>query len=59
MQTLVTRHAIMGAVFGIVSLSIWAALTHAIPIATGAGLGFMGGVAGGAVVGLGTALRRR
>ena len=59
MQTLVTRHAIMGAVFGVISLSIWAALTHAFPVATGAGVGFLGGVAGGAVIGLGTALRRR
>jgi hypothetical protein len=59
MQTLITRHAILGAVFGVISLSIWAALTHAIPVATGAGVGFMAGAAGGAVVGLGTALRRR
>jgi hypothetical protein len=59
MQTFITRYAIMGAVFGVISMSIWAALTHAMPVATGAGAGFLAGVAGGTVVGLGTALRQR
>jgi hypothetical protein len=59
METSVTRYAIMGAVFGVVSLPIWAAFTHAMSIRAGAGVGLLAGVAGGAAAGLVKSLLRR
>jgi hypothetical protein len=59
MQTSVTRYAITGAVFGVVSLPIWAAFTHVMSIRAGAGVGLLAGVAGGVAAGLVRSLLRR
>jgi hypothetical protein len=47
----VTRFAILGVVFGVVSGTIWATLSGFEPV-RGAAVGFMGGLSAGAACGL-------
>ena len=47
----VTKNAILGVIFGVISISLWAALSRQMPVATGVVIGFAGGLTGGIVWG--------
>ena len=47
----VTKNAILGVIFGVISLSLWAALSRQMAISTGVIVGFAGGLTGGVVWG--------
>jgi len=55
----VTKHAILGVVFGVVALPIWAALSKQIPVPASVVIGFAGGLTGGLVWGAWTRVVRR
>jgi hypothetical protein len=56
----VTKNAILGVVFGVIALPIWAALTKQIPVPASVIIGFAGGLSGGLVWGaLTRAVQRR
>lgn len=49
---LVTKYAILGVVFGVITVPLWCLITHQFPIQTGLFAGFAGGLTGGAAWGL-------
>ena len=56
----ITKNAILGVVFGVVALPIWAALTKQIPVPVSVIIGFAGGLTGGLAWGAWTrAVQRR
>jgi membrane protease YdiL (CAAX protease family) len=50
----ITKNAILGVIFGVVALPIWAALTRQIPLPASVLVGFAGGLTGGLVWGVWT-----
>ena len=55
-----TKNAILGVVFGVIALPIWAALSKQIPVPASVIIGFAGGLTGGLVWGAWTrAVQRR
>jgi hypothetical protein len=52
----VTKHAILGVVFGVVALPIWGLLSGQFGLVPGLAGGFMGGLVGGTALGLGNKL---
>jgi hypothetical protein len=55
----VTKYAILGIVFGVVSLTLWGVLSGQFGALQGAAGGLVGGLVGGAVWGVGTKLASR
>jgi hypothetical protein len=56
----ITKNAILGVVFGVIALPIWAALSKQIPIPASVVIGFAGGLTGGLAWGAWTrAVQRR
>ncbi|HEY0991195.1 MAG TPA: hypothetical protein VFD36_20340 [Kofleriaceae bacterium] len=56
----ITKNAILGVVFGVVALPIWAALSKQIPVPASLIIGFAGGLTGGLAWGVWTrAVQRR
>ena len=49
----VTKYAILGVVFGVVAFPIWGGLSGQFSVLNGLAAGFMGGLVGGTVLGLG------
>jgi hypothetical protein len=47
----VTKNALLGVVFGVITLTIWAALSKQMPVPAAALVGFCGGLTGGVVWG--------
>jgi len=43
----ITKNAILGVVFGVIALPIWAALSKQIPVPASVVIGFAGGLTGG------------
>ena len=48
----VTKNALLGVIFGVISLPIWAALTGQMPVPASVVVGFAGGLTGGTMWGL-------
>jgi hypothetical protein len=56
----ITKNAILGVVFGVIALPIWAALSRQIPVPVSVVIGFAGGLTGGLAWGAWTrTLQRR
>ena len=55
----VTKHALLGVIFGVISLPIWAALSRQMPVPTSVVVGFAGGLTGGTMWGIWTRLLHR
>jgi hypothetical protein len=56
----ITKSAILGVVFGVIALPIWAALSKQIPVPASVIIGFAGGLTGGLAWGAWTrAVQRR
>ena len=55
----ITKNAILGVVFGVIALPIWAALSKQIPVPASLLIGFAGGLTGGLVWGAYTRVLQR
>ena len=55
----ITKNALLGVVFGVIALPIWAALSKQIPIPASLVIGFAGGLTGGLAWGAWTRLTQR
>ena len=55
----ITKNALLGVVFGVIALPIWAALSKQIPVPASLVIGFAGGLTGGLAWGAWTRVMQR